>query len=194
MKLNPQLNLVIPIEQDTGIVYIHATPPSTEVFDRYFLPISKTFAEIYNSGLGITAGPRVAAKYLKKVSVEMGAWDGASGVEAGLVNEIRRLANVIGTGGEVIPFQDAVDKKLIDAEDLDEVENALSFFCVASLMHLRRERRPVLEGAAALWGAQITSLDCMAFRDSLRTSTAAESTGATATTVPVPPGALPIPS
>ena len=177
MKLNPQLNLVIPIEQDGGTIYVHSTPPSAEIFDRYFLPISKTFAEIYNSGLGITAGPRVAAKYLKKVSMEMGAWDGPIGVEAGLISEFRRLSNVIDTDGQILPLQDLVDKKVIDAEDWSEVENALSFFCVASCMHLKKERRPVLEGAAALWGAQITSLSCTEYRDSLRTSTKAENTG-----------------
>ena len=194
MKLNPALNLVIPIEQEGGTIYVHATPPSAEVFDRYFLPISKTFAEIYNSGLGITAGPRVAAKLLKKVSIEMGAWDGPLGVEAGLVNEFHRLSNVIGADSQIVPLQDIIDKKLIDADDLSEVENALSFFCVACTMHLKRERRPVLEGAAALWGAQITSLSCTEFKDSLRTSTVVASTGVTQTSEPALAVGLQIPS
>ena len=194
MKLNQSLNLVIPIEQDGGTIYVHATPPSAEVFDRYFLPISKTFAEIYNSGLGITAGPRVAAKYLRKISMEMGVWEGTNGVEAGLVNEIRRLANVIGIDGQIIPLQDIINKKELDKDNLDEVENALSFFSVASVMHLKKERGPVLNGAAALWGAQITSLDCTAFRDSLRTLTGAENTGGTPTAEPVQAVGLPIPS
>jgi len=178
VKLNSALNLVIPVEQDGATIYVHAMPVPREVCERHFLVLAKTFAEIYNSGLGITAGPRVAFNLLQKIAIDMGTWDGPSGVNAGLVAEFRRLANVV-KGADLIPYQQAVSQKIIDADDAAEVDNALTFFIVAAYMHTKRERRAVIEGAAALWGAQTTSLDCTGFRDSLRTSTGGENTGVT---------------
>lgn len=188
MKLDQKLNLIVPVEQEGSTIYVHATPISREVFERHFLVLSKTFAEIYSSGLGITAGPRVAALLLKKVSTEAGLWDGSNGVEANLMAEIRRLANVV-KGNDLIPYQQAVTQKIIDADDAAEVDNALTFFTLAYAMHTKRERRAVIEGAAALWGAQTTSLDCTGFRDSLRTSTATASSPATP--MPTPPQPTP---
>jgi len=100
MKLDKALNLVIPIDQDEGRIYVHSTPISLEVFEKYFLAISKTFAAIYSEGLNVLAGPRVAALMLRRVSDDLG-------LDTGLIDEIRRLSNVI-VSGKAVPLEVAL--------------------------------------------------------------------------------------
>lgn len=186
MRISPQLNLVVPVEQDDGTVaYVHSTPLSREVFERYFIVISKTFAALYASGLGPIAGPRVAAMMLKKIATDAGEWDGPGGVEAGLVAEVRRLSNVVTPKG-IIPMQEAVDQKFFSPRDQSEVENAVAFFIVASSMHRRSVLEATLEGLAALWGGSTTSLNSTEFAASLPTLTPAAPTGATVAASSVP--------
>ena len=68
LKINRKLHLVIPIEQGNKTLYAHSTPVEAETFDNFFLPIAKTFSAIYSEGLGVIAGPRIAAKLLRRVS------------------------------------------------------------------------------------------------------------------------------
>lgn len=173
LKVNRQLHLVIPITQGEKTLFVHSTPVSSEQFDTFFLVIAKTFSAIYAEGLGAVAGPRVAAKLLRRVAESLGEWED---VKVGLVDEIRRMTNVFAPtdkGWQMIPLDDAVTSKLIDKEDASEVENAIVFFTVTWLMHKRTDREEVVTAAASLWGARIDSLSCTAFLDSLRTSTTA---------------------
>lgn len=189
MKISQRLNLVVPIESDLGTIYVHAMPISREVFERYYMELAKTFAEIYNGGLGITAGPRVAKMILKKVATDLGTWDGPAGVENGLLNEVRRLANVIvptTNGWETIPLHEAIERKFIDADDAAEVDNVLTFFTIASSLHKRQDCAAILEGAGKLWGARPESLSCTELLNSLQTSTAAANTGATVNLSSIP--------
>lgn len=185
-RIDKQLHLVIPIYDEDGETiraYVHATAISADIFDKYFLVISKTFAALHNEGLGNVAGPRVADKMLRLVSEQLKMWDGDGGVKKGLIAEIHRLAVVLAPGEdgwEATPFADAKKRKLIGEDDAAEVEGALVFFTCSSLMLVRTLRPVMLEGAASLWGAQISSLDSTAYLASLRTSTAAASTGAAA--------------
>ena len=96
MRINKALNLVIPVDWEMGgQIFVHSTPISREVFEQYFLVISKTFAAIFSQGLGAVAGPRIAYLMLKKTAEDMGLWAGPAGVGAGLMNEMIRLSNVI---------------------------------------------------------------------------------------------------
>lgn len=191
MRIDNKLNFVLEIEDERGTSYVHAEPIGRETFERYFLPISKTFAGIHGHGLNMIAGPKVASLMLKQVSVEGGWWDDwregdktVPGVKSGLLNEIRRLANVaVLADGKwtTIPLQEAVTKKLLSEDDQREVENALVFFTVFSSMHKRAVLGVILEGAAALWGGQTTLLNSTDFAASLPTSIATGSSGEKAT-------------
>lgn len=184
MKLDRKLNMVIPVERDDGVTYVHAAPISRDTFERYFMVLGKTFTAIYSQGLGTMSGPRVAGLLLKKIAEDMGEWDGPSGAKAGLVADIRRLANVImpgPSGWGMVPLQEALDHGALSPDDAAEVENAITFFIVASAMHRRVELLPVLDGALKMWGAQVSSLNCTDFMNSLPTSTETASTGAKAT-------------
>lgn len=184
MKIDSKLNLIVPVERENGqTIYVHSTPISREVWEQNFLVISKTFAGIYAEGLNIHTGPRIAALMLKRIAQQMDAWDGPNGIESTLVAEIRRLTNVVmpsDSGWTTIPMQEAVNRKLFDADDLSEVDNAITFFIVASAMHKKKEAGDVIRGAARLWGAQTTSLNSTAYAASLPTSTATASSGVTA--------------
>lgn len=189
MRIDRKLNLVLPIERDGGTIYVHSTPIGREVFERYFLPISKAFTAIYAEGLGTTGGPRVAAMMLRKISEDMGQWEGAEGVEAGLMNEIRRLSNVavLGPGGWTqMPLQDAVDQDFFSEDERSEVENVLVFFMVASAMHLRKELDGVIAIASRLWQARAESRSFTDFRNSLPISTLVASPGETVTASLIP--------
>lgn len=182
MQINRKLHLVIPVSGEDGQIraYVHASAISSELFDRYFLVISKTFAAIHGEGLGVLAGPRVADKMLRHVAESMGQWEE---VRAGLVAEIERLATVLvvgEAGWEPVPLHDVKKRALLEAEDLAEIEAALTFFIVGSAMYVREIRASNLEAAASFWGAQISSLPCTAFAASLTTSTAAAPSGGTA--------------
>lgn len=181
-KISRNLNLVIPIYQGNLKLYAHHTPIDAEHFDRFFDVIGKTFAKIMGGGFGITAGPAIAAKMLRKVAEEEEVWDStdpnAVTVRRGLMAEIRRLTNIVmpaeNGGWELVPFDHCISVKSIDEDDVSEIENAIVFFSVNWHMHARQLRRIALEGAAELRLGQVTSSNAMEFRDSLPTSTPAD--------------------
>ena len=130
--IDRKLNLVIPVDNSDGsVTYVHSTPISREVFERYFKIIARTFAEIYSGGYTVYSGPRVAALLLKSTAMDLGVWDGPTGVERGLMDEIRRLTNVVlpaPQGGWVtMPFVEAIKAGQINEDDVAEVDNALAF-------------------------------------------------------------------
>ncbi len=175
MEINKKLHLVIPLEQGDGsTVYAYSVPIDKIVFERYYKIFAKCFSEIYGGGLGIMSAPRVAAMIMKDAAKELGMWDGPEGAEHGLVNEIRRLTYVVALtekGWEPIPWHEAITRKLIDDEDVSEVENAIAFFTVAWHYHRRSDRMGILEGASKLWGGHLESLGYTEFCASLPTST-----------------------
>lgn len=186
MKIDKRLNLVFPVETARGEITVHSEPIQALTFKRYFLEISKTFAAIHNEALGITAAPRVAKLMLERVAAE-GSQDGGAGVTVGLLPEIRRLTNVVMPGGgETVPWQEVVDGKLIDEDDIEEVENAIVFFIVASAMYPKSDRRTMLTGATRLWGGRVESLSFTELAASLRTSTAPASSGEKAKASSIP--------
>jgi hypothetical protein len=194
VQINEQLHLTLTVDRvDGSTVYVHAMPISREIFDRYFLVLGKVFSRMYAEGLGIVAGPRLAALLLRQLAQELGQWDGPAGVERGLMGEIRRLANVVApsangvAGWQIYTYDDARRLGVIDEDDGAEVDSLLVFFTVVWRLHRRQERLTVLAGGASLWGAQTSSLSLSGFVDSLPTSTVTANTGATPPAVSSPP-------
>lgn len=174
MKLDKRLNLVLPISREGVDTYVHSMPIGREVFERYFKVLSRTFSEVIRDPI---SGPRVAYLTLKDIATNLGQWDD---VERGLMNEIRRLSNVVAPadkGWATFQFQDAIDQSYFDEDDLREVENALVFFTVALWMTPKKERAAIIDGFASLWSAQLVSSSCTEFAASLPTSTATASIG-----------------
>lgn len=187
MRIKKSLNLVIPIDYEKGgKMYVHSTPISREIFEQYFLVISKTFANIFSQGLGAISGPRVAYLMLKQTSTDLGIWDGETGVFNGLVKEIVRLSNVVipdKNGWKTIPLHTAITKNMLDEETIAEIEGELVFFTCVSKMNKPTQAEVIMETVNGLWGSLITSLDCMEFKNSLTTSNSEESIGETESTL-----------
>lgn len=183
MRVNDQINLVVDVELADGSQgYVHSTPVSREVFERNYLVISKTFTRIYGEALTHVTGPRVAYYVMRDVATEMGRWDGADGVERGFVAEMHRLTNLAyptDAGWAWKPYADALRDKQIDLESASDLDNALIFFTLVSVMHKRPVRVGTLEAMGALWGTQITRSGLTEWIASLPTSSATAPSGAT---------------
>lgn len=175
MRIDRKLNLVVELPRDEeGTIYAHATPISREVFDAYFLPMSVAFSRLWTEGLTTVTGPRVALRMLRKVSEERKIWDGSEGVEAGLVQEMRRLTNVVMRGRDgwgAIPLYTALKDDMLSGEEIETIDNHVCFFTLASALFRRRELVPILEVTNDLWGTSSVSSSCTEFAASLPTST-----------------------
>lgn len=187
MKLSKRLNFVIPVDRGDGSIdYVHAAPIGEETFDKYFMTIGQAFSQLYSGGLGLFAGPRLAAKLIKRVAIASESWEGEDGVEKGLFGAMRQRAMFVRPGSENVLLEEAEAKGMISSEDVSEVENALAFFIVASSMHKRSELPVILGVVSRIWDARTSSLNATEFSASLRTSTADESSGAKAKPPPIP--------
>lgn len=184
MKIDRNLNLVIPVDISPGVKYfVHSTPVAYEIFESYFEVMGKAFTQLFAGGFGAVSAPKLAKMMVKKIAENMGTWkddprNGFIGVENGLFNEIRRLTNVImptEKGWTTLPFDDAIRTNKFIEEDLREIENAITFFILASAVQQKNQLRPFLEVFVGLWGAQLESSNCTEFATSLQTSTPAVS-------------------
>ena len=185
MKIDRNLNLVLPIELDEGTAHVHSTPIDEAVFDRYFMTITRTYSAMLENGGSwmLTSGPQVAARMLERIAEQDGTWEGPQGVEIGLMAEIRRRTNILALtpqGWDMIPLQSALDKGFIRGRDASEVENAVTFFTVLSSAMRQKEAESLLTAAFGLRDGQMVSSNCSAYMNFLRTSTQGENTGAKA--------------
>ena len=186
-KIDRRLNLVIPLvnadDKRKIIGYAHSMPVSSTIWEQFWEPISLTFTRIMGGGHGALGGPRIADKMLKKVSTELGIWEGPEGVAQGLVAEAQRLTSIMlpsESGWQMHSFYDAKARNLIDKDDQSEIEAALIFFTLFSLMHRRSNRKVMLDIGMNLWGAQIVSLGSTEFMNSLSILSETENSGETA--------------
>lgn len=169
MKIDKKLNLVVPVESDEGNAYFHSTPIQRETFQRYHFVMCAAFTRLLNAGMELT-GAKVAAMTLEEVAKEMGKWDGAIGVEKGLMNEIERLTNVVALSDEgwgPMPVSDAIKRDLIDEDDWWEAKQRIVFFTLVCAMTRMAVRDDLLGIMNDSWQTQTTSSSCTEFIDSL---------------------------
>lgn len=184
MKIDKRLNLTFTIDgaEDGEIVHIHSVPISTAVFEKYYLPISKVVAGVFGEGLGLVAGPRVATLLLRQIAENLDMWKGPEGVEKGLMAEIRRLTNAVvltPNGWDVMPIEDAYNAGLISEESFKEAESQVAFFTFVSAVHRRKGLADLLKEMCGLWAQQTSYSNVTEYKDSLPTSTQAETTDTT---------------
>lgn len=148
--------------------------------------MAKAFAQMWGQGLTLITGPRIAALLLKECAEELGRWDDQPlkdggvkyGVQSGLMPEIRRLSNVLmhgPNGWQMVPWQSVVDQKLLDEDEISEVEGVVCFFICASAIH-RKAEIPALLKATDHWGTTGSSSTCTELLTSLQTSSAPATT------------------
>lgn len=186
MKLDRKLNLVMPLSTAAGDIYVHSTPISREIFERYYKPIARAYAAMFSEKYTVYSSPKIAKLLLKDAAQELGVWDGADGVAQGLLPEIRRLTNVVvpgPNGWQTVPFDGA---RMLDEDDLAEVENILVFFICVSAMSPKSDLQTMMGITSVIWKTQDTSLNCTDFASSLPTSIETANTGATETLSSIP--------
>ena len=187
MKINKQLNLVVPVETESGIYHIHATPISLEIFERYFRIIGMTFARLQDDGL-IALGPKMAFLTLKEVATELNSWDSKDGVQL-LINEIIRLSNVSipsDNGWSSLPLDSAIKSGAFDDKDLQKIKGSLVFFTCISSIHDQSLVAATMNHMNGLWGLLTTSLGFMEYQTTLPTLTETGSSGETGAPLSIP--------
>lgn len=189
MRINKQLNLVIPVERDDGVVlFAHSTPIEEATFIAYHRPLMMTYAQMDADGLIRSGGIRNADLILKEVSERVGMWKDdpqtkSIGVERGLLGEICRLTNVFaptGTKWEAVPLEECVNRDVLSPQEAREVAAAATFFCSSSHGFPRQNLKEFLQICSGRIGAVVSYLSPSEFSLSLPTLTADENSGATA--------------
>lgn len=169
--------------EEKGLVYIHSTSISRSVFEQFYLELGKVFSQCFDSinqaHLALSA-PQLAYPALKSLAIQAGNWEGAGGVQFGLVNEIKRLTNVMVSGEkgwESIPFDTAVKREVLNEDEEMEALSSLVFFTAISKVAPKDLRNSFLEMAGALRSWELTSLDSTEYMSGLPILTKKETTG-----------------
>ena len=186
MRIDRRLNLVVPVEREgEANIYVHSMPISRAVFEDHFLILSQAYTMIYDQGIGVTSGPRVAAMVIRRVAERLNVWEGEGGVGNALMNEIRRLSNAIVPnpkgGWQTLPFEIVRermghDDQTMTEDEVAEVENAICFFIVASAIHKKNVLPGILGLVGNLWETRTTYSNATDYAASLPTWTKADST------------------
>jgi len=184
VKIDRNLNLVMQVQTEKkGTIYIHSASISRSVFEQFYLELGKVFSQCFDSinqaHLALSA-PQLAYPALKSISKQAGNWEGAGGVQFGLVNEIIRLTNVLVSGErgwESIPFDTAVKREVFNEDEEMEALSSLVFFTAISKVAPKDLKNSFLEMAGALRNWELTSLDSMEYMSGLPILTKKESTG-----------------
>ena len=183
MRLDQRLNLVIPIErQDGATLFVHSTPISRQVFEAHYRVIGRAHAQIKADMESLRSGPRIAALALRDAAKR---FDAVEATDHGLLAEIRRLTNVVvpgASGNTVLPLETAASRGVLDEDEIAEIEGHTAFFTVISTMEKKKIAAAILGLMGDLWETQTSPLNSTEFAASLKTSTAAENTGATTET------------
>lgn len=193
MKLNDQLNLVVPIRQEGVQISGYHTPISREVFEANYRLLAAVKAQLAGKGIHyqMDSGPRIAAMVLRdegRADAEArGDLDDAGKPRDGganaLIAEITRLTTIIAPtadGWEPLPVRNAIDRNLIDAEEWDEALSALVFFTCHYALGKKSERPRIVEATASILNASTTPLSLSVYLASLPKSTQAAPSGAKA--------------
>ena len=188
MRITRNLSIAIPVHTEAnGLVHVHSTAISRDVFEQFYSEIGKVFSQCFDSinqaHLALSA-PQLAYPALKSIATKNGNWDGAGGVKFGLVNEIIRLTNVMicgKNGWESIPFEIAVRREMLNEDEEAEVLSAIVFFTAISKVAPKDLKESFLAMAGSLRQWEITSSDFTAYMNGLPTLTEKENIGATVT-------------
>ena len=187
MKIDKNLNLVVPVDGADGVIYFHSTPILRETFEKYHFVICAAFTKLLEAGMQLT-GAKIAAMTLKSVAIEQGKWEGQEGVENGLMAQIERLTNALcltEKGWEVLPVLDAIKRGFVEDDDWQEAKQRIVFFTLISKMTRAAVRDDLLAIMGDSWQTQITSLNCTAFANGLPISNAIETSSAKQSSLPV---------
>ena len=129
MKIDRKLNLVLRLGDDgPEEIHIHHSPIMQAVFERHYMFIAKSMNRMYSEGLHPLIAMHVAYFTMRDLAKSEPRY---KSVPDTLFAEIQRMTNALvlkDRRWEVVPFQEAIDAKLISDADVLEVMNSLCFF------------------------------------------------------------------
>lgn len=170
VKLERDLKVVIPLE--SGAI-CYSIPVSRQIFETNYMAFAKIWSAIQEQGL-VATGASIAARMLRQLAVEQNL-----NVDP-ILGEIRRLCTIaIPTehGYQQYPMDNAVRDRLIDEDDIAEIENLLVFSIAVSYLSTKAQAAKLLEWVRGMRKALTTSLTFTDFLASLQTSMQDDSSG-----------------
>lgn len=195
MRLDKRLNLIIPIDRDDGTrVHIYHTPISREIYSQYFRILNMTGTQIYADDLSFFGGPESAYLMLKEIAENTARpngggnwWEGETGIEKGLIEELWRKTQVLvlgASGWELLPYDMCIARdakggwqsEILSEDEAAEVSGSVVFFTFSTFMRNNPVVSRGLIAAAALLEWQLSSLGLTEYRTSLQTLTKEETT------------------
>lgn len=195
MKIDDSLRLVLPFGD--GLQAYH-TPISRPVYEANYTIINATKATLAAHGVHyqVRSGPLIAGLTLRDVGRREAENSGSLDQDGNVVDaktpaflaELKRLTMVLcpGTSGwDLLPVDAALSQGKVDADDWPEVESAIVFFTAHALTCRKADRVGVATATAKVLDGSITSLEPMAYADSLQTSTKAEPTPQPTSSIPL---------
>lgn len=197
-KIDKRLNIVLEVDRPgTHSFFVHSMPITRAVYKQHSVLFAQTISYIYQKNIGAGVCARIALDAMrdmvKKEDAAAGpdVMTGQNEVEKLVLPMIWQRTNVVvptEQGWQQIPFDEVVQRQLIDEDDLDEVENYLVFFTVASWTHayaqLKASIYPIWENS----GARLTSQNSTEYMRSLPTLKPAGTTNGS----PVATASLPL--
>jgi hypothetical protein len=182
MKIDRKLNFVFPVDTANGVIWIHSMPLGRETFETYYHVLGQVFTSCFEGEDPkhiALAAPQLALPALKAMAKEKRIWDTPGGVQAGLINELIRLTNVVfigGSGWETLPLAICITRGIVDEDQEAEILSALVFFTSISRVAPRALASTFLDLAGSLRKWRFVSLPLSEFRASLPISTPDETT------------------
>jgi hypothetical protein len=186
MKIDEQLNLVLPVRSDDQgvVIYAYHTPISKRVFEQNYRIISAANSYLYSKGghFLLGSGPRIASLTLKDMAREDAAargrvdgnGEGSEEQALALLQEIKRLTVILSptaNGFEQLPVDVAIRNGVIDAEEWEEAESELVFFTFFVFLTPKLNREGMMNTVYMRLRASNTPLSPTEYASSLPTST-----------------------
>jgi hypothetical protein len=177
VTLDRKLNLVLTVETSKGTAHVHSIPISRAVYEEHFMCIARTHSAFIMNNLHPVVGPRIARLVLLREAKAIGELDN---VQKTLLPEIERLTNVMVPGErrwESLPYQVAIQRKLIDEDAADNIISCLVYFTCASAMLAKSDLPTIVDLLRQFWGFATTSLNATEYMNSLPISMPVATTG-----------------
>jgi len=187
MQITDSLNLAIPF--GNGLTAYH-TSISRAIYEANYAVLHASLAAMGKKGAHYlkASGPNIANLVLKDEGKRDAAERGEEDRTPALISEIRRLTNVLvpgPAGYDLLPIDNAISMGKLDEEDWLELEAQIVFFTCLVQTAKKADRTMVAASVASVVGGSITSLAPMTYAASLQTSTTAEPTPVTVSSLPV---------
>lgn len=198
VQIDHALNLVVPIRDDDVKVQAFHAPISRDVFEANYALLAHVQAKIAEEGIyyQMGLGPRVAAMLLRDRARELAAAHGDVDGEGkpserladALFAELKRLTTILAPGAngwDMVPVDAAISRKVIDADEWEEILSQLVYFTSHFALARKAEKKKVAAATASILRASVTSSSLTEYAHSLPTSTmAATSPAPAASSVP----------